>query len=114
MADPIIKFKRSAVAGKKPTIEQLPLGELAINTYDGKLFLRQDTGGVGIATRVVEIGAGTTAGKTFFVTSNGSDSNTGLSIGESFASIKAAAAAAVEKDTIKVLPGTYVENNPIY
>ena len=36
MADPIIKFKRSAVAGKKPTIEQLPLGELAINTYDGK------------------------------------------------------------------------------
>ena len=114
MADPIIKFKRSAVAGKKPTIEQLPLGELAINTYDGKLFLRQDTGGVGIATRVVEIGTGTTAGKTFFVTSNGSDSNTGLSIGESFASIKAAAAAAVEKDTIKVLPGTYVENNPIY
>tara|TARA_B100001029_G_C15060663_1_gene458173 strand:- start:554 stop:3781 length:3228 start_codon:yes stop_codon:yes gene_type:complete len=114
MADPIIKFKRSAVAGKKPTIEQLPLGELAINTYDGKLFLRQDTGGVGIATRVVEIGTGTTAGKTFFVTSNGSDSNTGLSIGESFASIKTAAAAAVEKDTIKVLPGTYVENNPIY
>ena len=114
MADPIIKFKRSAVAGKKPTIEQLPLGELAINTYDGKLFLRQDTGGVGIATRVVEIGTGTTAGKTFFVTSNGNDSNTGLSIGESFASIKAAAAAAVEKDTIKVLPGTYVENNPIY
>ena len=114
MADPIIKFKRSAVPGKKPTVEQLPLGELAINTYDGKLFLRQDTGGVGIATRVVAIGAGTTAGKTFFVTSNGSDSNTGLSIGESFASIKAAAAAAVEKDTIKVLPGTYVENNPIY
>ena len=114
MADPIIKFKRSAVAGKKPTIEQLPLGELAINTYDGKLFLRQDTGGVGIATRVVEIGTGTTAGKTFFVTSNGSDSNTGLSVGEAFGSIKAAAAAAVEKDTIKVLPGTYVENNPIY
>ena len=114
MADPIIKFKRSAVPGKKPTVEQLPLGELAINTYDGKLFLRQDTGGVGISTRVVEIGTGTTAGKTFFVTSNGNDSNTGLSIGESFASIKAAAAAAVEKDTIKVLPGTYVENNPIY
>jgi len=114
MADPIIKFKRSAVAGKKPTLAQLPLGELAINTYDGKLFLRQDTGGVGIATRVVEIGTGTTAGNTYFVTTNGSDSNTGLSVGESFASIKAAAAAAVEKDTIKVLPGTYVENNPIY
>ena len=88
-ADPIIKFKLTSCVYKKPTIEQPPLGELAINTYDGKLFLRQDTGGVGIATRVVEIGAGTTAGKTFFVTSNGNDSNTGLSIGESFASIKA-------------------------
>ena len=62
MADPIIRFKRSAVAGKKPTLEQLPLGELAINTYDGKLFLRQDRNGVGIDTRVVEVGAATTAG----------------------------------------------------
>ena len=114
MADPIIRFKRSAVAGKKPTLEQLPLGELAINTYDGKLFLRQDRNGVGIDTRVVEVGAATTAGKTLFVTTNGSDTNLGLSQNDSFASIKAAAAAAGEGDTIKVLPGTYVENNPIY
>jgi hypothetical protein len=114
MADPIIRFKRSAVAGKKPTLEQLPLGELAINTYDGKLFLRQDRNGVGIDTRVVEVGAATTAGKTLFVTTNGDDTNTGLSQNDSLASIKAAAAAAGEGDTIKVLPGTYVENNPIY
>jgi len=113
MADPIIRFKRSAVAGKKPTLEQLPLGELAINTYDGKLFLQQDRGGVGIATRVVEVGAATTSGKTLYVTTNGSDDNTGLSQNDAKASIKSAIESAGPYDTVKVLPGTYVENNPI-
>jgi plastocyanin len=55
MATPI-RIKRSAVAGKKPTVDQLQLGELAVNFYDGKVFLKQDTGGVGIATGVVEVG----------------------------------------------------------
>jgi len=113
MADPIIRFKRSAVPGRKPTLEQLPLGQLAINTYDGKLFLQQDRGGVGIATRVVEVGAATTSGKTLYVTTNGDDSNTGLSQNDSKASIKSALEAAGPYDTVKVLPGTYVENNPL-
>jgi len=113
MADPIIRFKRSSVPGKKPTLEQLPLGELAINTYDGRLFLKQDRGGVGISTRVVEVGAATSSGKTLYVTTNGSDTNTGLSQNDSKATIKAAVAAAGPNDTIKILPGTYVENNPI-
>ncbi len=79
MATPI-RIKRSAVAGKKPTDEQLQLGELAVNFYDGKIFLKQDTGGVGVSTRIVEVGAGTTtfAGKTLFVTENGNDDNNGL------------------------------------
>jgi len=42
MADPIIRVKRSTVQGKTPTVEQLGLGEIAINHYDGKLFIRQD------------------------------------------------------------------------
>ncbi len=50
MANPQIKLKRSAVAGKRPNTSNLDAGELALNTYDGKLFVRQDTGGVGIAT----------------------------------------------------------------
>ena len=52
MANPTIKFKRSAVASKRPSLTNLDLGELALNTYDGKLFTVQDTGGVGIATTV--------------------------------------------------------------
>jgi hypothetical protein len=113
MADPIIRFKRSAVPDKKPTIEQLPLGELAINTYDGRLFIKQDRNGVGIATRVVEVGAATSSGKTLYVTTNGNDNNLGLSQNDAKASIKGAVESAGPFDTIKVLPGTYVENNPI-
>jgi hypothetical protein len=36
-----IKIRRSATAGKTPTINDLALGELAINTYDGKIFLKK-------------------------------------------------------------------------
>jgi len=114
MATPI-RIKRSAVAGKKPTTEQLQLGELAVNFYDGKVFFKQDTNGVGIGTRIVEIGAGSTSfvGKTLYVTSNGDDENTGLDDKNAKATIKAAVALALPGDTIKVLPGTYIENNPI-
>lgn len=49
-----VKLKRSAVANKVPTTSDLDLGELAINTYDGKLFLKKDNG----TASIVEIGAG--------------------------------------------------------
>ena len=49
-----------------PTITQLELGELAINTYDGKLYLEQDQGAAGVGNTVVRVnpwnvGLGTTA-----------------------------------------------------
>lgn len=49
-----IKIKRSAVAGKTPAVGDLQLGELAINTYDGRLFTKKDNG----TASVVEIGGG--------------------------------------------------------
>ena len=114
MATPI-RIKRSAVAGKKPTDGQLQLGELAVNFYDGKIFLKQDTAGVGVGTRIVEVGAGTTTfvGKTLFVTENGNDDNTGLDENNAKATIKSAVALTSPGDTIKVFPGTYTEDNPI-
>ena len=39
-----LRHKRSAVLGKKPTTAQLDLGELAINTRDGTLYLKRDNG----------------------------------------------------------------------
>ncbi len=38
-------IKRSSVANKVPTTSDLSLGELAVNTYDGKLFLKKSVGG---------------------------------------------------------------------
>jgi len=50
-----LKLKRSAVAGRVPTTSDLQLGELGLNTYDGKLYTRKDNGSVSI----VELGGGT-------------------------------------------------------
>jgi hypothetical protein len=49
-----IKIKRSAVQGKVPGTGDLELGELAVNTYDGRLFTKKDNG----TATVVEIGGG--------------------------------------------------------
>ena len=51
MATPY-RFKRSAIAGKRPTLADLELGEIALNTYDGKLYAERETNGVGIADTV--------------------------------------------------------------
>lgn len=40
----VVKLKRTAVEGKVPTTATLELGELAINTYDGKIFFEKDNG----------------------------------------------------------------------
>jgi len=52
-----IELKRSAVPGKIPTTSSLELGELALNTYDGRAFLKQQQGSV---QTIVELA--TTAG----------------------------------------------------
>ena len=49
-----IRLRRSATAGAIPTTTALNLGELAINTYDGKLFLKKNVSG---SESIVEIGA---------------------------------------------------------
>ncbi len=54
MANNQITHKQSSVAGKAPTTAQLELGELAINTTDGKLFLKKNVLGT---ESVVEVGA---------------------------------------------------------
>ena len=49
-----IQLKRSAVAGKVPTTSDLSLGELALNTYDGKLYTKKDNG----TASIVELSGG--------------------------------------------------------
>ena len=53
MANKIL-VKRSAVTSNVPTTAQLELGEIAINTYDGKMFIKKDNG----TASIVEISGG--------------------------------------------------------
>ncbi len=72
MADPKIRLKRSSVEAKIPTADQLPLGEVALNTYDGKLYASKN---VGIGTTVFavnpwSVGVGTNSYNTYFTSGN--------------------------------------------
>ena len=49
-----IKLRRSATQGAIPTASNLDLGELAINTFDGKLYVKKTAGS---NTRVVQVGS---------------------------------------------------------
>lgn len=76
-----ILIKRSAVAAKVPATADISLGELAINTYDGKLYLKKSVSGV---ETVVQVGDPTTApvqsvfGRTGRVVLQSSDVTTAL------------------------------------
>ncbi len=49
-----IKIRRSATPSAIPTTGQLALGELALNTYDGKLYTKKDNG----TASIVELSGG--------------------------------------------------------
>ncbi len=61
-----IKIKRSAVAGKAPVVGDLDLGELALNTYDGKLYTKKDNG----TASIVELSGGGSGGQTYTYSSS--------------------------------------------
>ena len=110
MSDSIIKLKRSSVPGKIPTTEQLNLGEVAINTHDGKMFFKRDANG---AISIAELGLKDSAENVLYVSKSGSDDNDGQTIAEAFLTIDAAIAAANTGTTIFVKSGDYTVNNPV-
>jgi hypothetical protein len=111
MAAPIIRIKRSSVPGKSPQVNDLPLGELGLNTYDAELYARRERTGIG--TDVVRLGAGATVTNILYVTQDGSDTNTGRKLGDAKRTIGAALTAATTGTVIKVSAGYYLENNPL-
>ena len=52
MASNEIKLKRSSVQSKVPSISDLTLGELSVNTFDGKLFFKKNNGSASIESIV--------------------------------------------------------------
>jgi hypothetical protein len=109
--NPIVRIRRSAVPGKKPTVDQLLLGELGLNTYDANLYTVRSRPGIG--TDIVNLGAGSTVTNILYVTKDGNDNNTGKKLGDAKATIKAAVAESTTGTVIKVSAGTYIEDNPI-
>jgi hypothetical protein len=65
-----IQLKRTSVTNKVPTTSNLETGEIAINTTDGKLYVKKTIAGV---SSVVEVGSTTFNGD---VTGNGNESVT--------------------------------------
>ena len=113
MATPI-RIKRSAVPGKRPAVSDLRTGELALNTFDVELYtLRDRFSQTGIATEVVRVGAGVTVTNIIYVTTDGSDTNTGKKLGDAKATVGAALSIATEGSVIRVSSGSYIENNPL-
>jgi hypothetical protein len=53
-----IQVKRSAVAAKVPTTADIDLGEIAINTFDGKMYIKKDNG----TASIVQIGGSSGTG----------------------------------------------------
>lgn len=49
-----LKVKQSSQQYKVPTLSDLSLGEIAINTFDGKMYIRRDNG----TASIIQIGAG--------------------------------------------------------
>ena len=111
MSDPNIRIKRSAVPGKRPQVNDLPLGELGLNTYDAELYARRERAGIG--TDIVRLGVGATVTNILYVTQDGSDTNTGKKLGDAKRTIGAALTTATTGTIIKVSAGSYLENNPL-
>lgn len=61
-----IRLKRSAVSGKAPTTADLALGEIAINTADGRIYIKRSVAGVESIEQVGSVR--TVAGKSGDVT----------------------------------------------
>lgn len=58
----LMKMKRSSVPGKVPTTADLDLGEIAINTYDGKVYMKKNVSGVETIVLLTGAGAGDVLG----------------------------------------------------
>ena len=108
-----IKLKRSSVPGKVPTVESLLLGEIAINTHDGDMFIRRDYFSADANTQIEEIirfAASVPVENTIFVQKNGSDDNTGKTWDKAVASFEKALELTQARGSLTLIdvgPGVY-------
>lgn len=99
-----ILLKKSSVAGKVPLTTDLDYGELALNYTDDRLYFKKSDNSIAFIGKVpVE--------NTIFVQKGGSDTNSGKSWDEAYATIEQALTDAWTRNTaitlIEIAPGEY-------
>lgn len=109
--------KQSPVPGKKPQLNQLELGEFAVNTYDGKIYLKtlQEYFDENLQQNVteeeiVEFVSSIPVKNTLYVQKDGNDRNDGTSWSSAFATIEKALIAVQERNELTLVqigPGVY-------
>ena len=77
MANTVL-HKRSSTASASPAVGDLSLGEIAVNTYDGKLFVKKSVSGT---ESIIEIGASGGAGGPIMQAAQTISTNVTLSAG---------------------------------
>ena len=110
----LIRLRQSDVPGKIPELEQLELGELVTNTYEGRLYAKQVTEDF---ERLITFVGKVPIQNTIFVQKNGEDRNSGDSWDSAVLTIEKAVELATERDRaltlIDVGPGVYMTKGHI-
>ena len=86
MAITKIISKNTATPNKRPGIADIDLGEIAINTYDGKMFIKKDQNG---EVEIVQVGDDPTP-NVYYVAKSGKPGNLGTSLSDAFKTLDSA------------------------
>jgi len=115
MVEQTIQLKRSSEPGKAPALDDLVLGELAINTYDGDIYLKRNQTG---AEEILKFVSHVPVENVLYVQKAGDDTkNDGSSWSRAFATVEAAVAEAATRNgditVIHIGPGIYTTQGHI-
>jgi len=81
-----ILLPRSDIPGRAPTLNEIDFGEIAINTHDGKAFIKRDRDG---EVSIQSIGS-EDVDNVYYVSKSGQYGNDGRSLGNSFRTVDSA------------------------
>ena len=92
-----ILFPRSDIPGRAPTLNEIDFGEIAINTHDGKAYIKKNKDG---ELSIQSIGA-EDVDNVYYVSQSGTKGNDGKSLMNSFATLDSAVAVVYAKQSFK-------------
>ena len=92
-----ILFPRSDIPGRAPTLNEIDFGEIAINTHDGKAYIKKNKNG---EVSINSIGA-EDVDNVYYVSKSGVPGNDGKSLMNAFSSLDSAVAVVYAKENFK-------------